>query len=84
MDRHSDITYALVDHITSPSAIVIPVKEVVRVCQERGVRAIVDGAHSPGQLPLNMAELGADYYIGIARSPLGSSLYAIPKDLPPI
>ena len=52
------------DHITSPSAIVIPVKEVVRVCQERGVRVIVDGAHCPGQLPLNMTELGADYYIG--------------------
>ena len=55
---------ALLDHITSPSAIVMPVKEIVQVCHERGVRVIVDGAHAPGQLALNMAELGADYYTG--------------------
>ena len=53
------------DQITSPSAVVLPVREIVRVCRERGVRVMVDAAHSPGQLPLNVTELGADYFTGI-------------------
>lgn len=64
LDGHPDITFALVDHITSPSAVMFPVKEIASVCRERGVKVIVDGAHSPGQLPLNLADLGVDYYTG--------------------
>ena len=37
----------------------------MRVCRERGVKVMVDGAHSPGQLPLNMKDLGAEYFTGI-------------------
>nr|XP_006812638.1 PREDICTED: uncharacterized aminotransferase C660.12c-like [Saccoglossus kowalevskii] len=42
----------------------MPIKELIVVCQSRGVQVIIDGAHAPGQLRLNLEELGADYYIG--------------------
>lgn len=64
LEAHPATKVVLIDHITSPSAIVMPVKEIAQVCHERGVRVIVDGAHAPGQLALNMAEIGADYYTG--------------------
>ena len=64
LEAHPTTKIVLVDHISSPISIVMPVKEIVQVCHERGVRVIVDGAHAPGQLALNMAEIGADYYTG--------------------
>lgn len=59
------MVFALVDHITSPAAVVMPVREIVKVCRERGVKVMVDGAHAPGQLPLDMTELDAEFYTGI-------------------
>jgi len=54
----------LVDHITSPSGIVFPIAEIVALCRARGVRVLVDGAHAPGMVPLDLETLGADYYTG--------------------
>ncbi len=53
---------ALVDHVTSATALVFPVAAIARVLRERGVRCLVDGAHAAGMLELNIAALGADYY----------------------
>lgn len=64
LSSHSDICVSVVDHITSPSTVLLPVKEIVRVCHEGGVRVVLDGAHGPGHLTLNLQELGADYYTG--------------------
>lgn len=52
------------DHVTSPTALVFPVTEIVEMAHRQGVPVLVDGAHAPGLLPLNLASIGADFYTG--------------------
>lgn len=54
----------LIDHISSPTGMVFPVKELVRRLDQLGIDVLVDGAHGPGMIPLNLEELGAAYYAG--------------------
>jgi isopenicillin-N epimerase len=51
-------------HVTSPTASVLPVEEVCRAAREAGVLSIVDGAHGPGHVHLDLESLGADVYAG--------------------
>ncbi len=53
-----------VSHITSPTAIVVPVEEICAAARRAGVLSIIDGAHAPGQLALDLERLGADVYAG--------------------
>lgn len=53
---------AVLDHIISETGVMLPVAELARLCRSRGVRLLVDGAHAPGQLELDVPSLCADYY----------------------
>lgn len=55
---------ALIDHITAFSALVLPIDDIVGVLDERGVDTLVDGAHAPGVVGLELDELDATYYVG--------------------
>ena len=54
----------VISHITSPSALIFPIAQVCQRARQRGILTIIDGAHAPGQLPLDLAALGADIYAG--------------------
>ena len=56
--------FAILDHVTSATALVLPAAEMATVCRERGVRVLVDGAHAPGAVPLDVPSIGADWYVG--------------------
>lgn len=53
-----------ISHITSSTAILFPVEEIVRRAREAGIITIIDGAHAPGQIPIHLDSFGADFYCG--------------------
>jgi isopenicillin-N epimerase len=54
---------AILDHVTSSTALVLPITEMTRVCRERGVAVLIDGAHAPGNIPLDISSIAADWYV---------------------
>ena len=54
----------LIDHVTSPTGLIFPVREIADAAHERGVAVLVDGAHAPGMIDLDIGTLGVDFYTG--------------------
>ena len=54
----------MVSHVTAPTAVLMPVEELCHRARDAGVLSVVDGAHAPGQVPLDLERLGADFYAG--------------------
>ncbi|XP_006824082.1 uncharacterized protein LOC102802809, partial [Saccoglossus kowalevskii] len=64
LSANPSIRIAIIDHITSSTALVLPVKNLIELCHQHSVQVLVDGAHAPGQIQLNLEQLAADYYTG--------------------
>lgn len=55
---------AVIDHVTSGSAIVLPMQRIVAACHKAGIPVLIDGAHAPGQIDLDLTSINADWYVG--------------------
>ena len=64
LHERPNIKLAVIDHITSCSALLMPVVDLVKICRKFGVLTVIDGAHAPGQIPLQINKIGADFYGG--------------------
>jgi len=73
-----------ISQITSSTALIFPVKEICEIAKQKGLLTIVDGAHVPGHIALNLAELKADVYTGACHkwmmTPKGCSFLYVKKE----
>lgn len=76
--------FALIDHITSATGIIFPIEKIIAEMHARGIEVLVDAAHSPGHVELNLEKLGAEYFVGNCHkwicSPKGSAILYVRED----
>jgi isopenicillin-N epimerase len=77
-----------ISHITSPTALILPVAELIRRAREAGILTVVDGAHGPGQVAVDLGELEPDIYVANlhkwACSPKGAGFLYARKEVQPL
>jgi isopenicillin-N epimerase len=73
-----------ISHISSATALIFPIKEIIEIAKERGLITIIDGAHAPGHIPLDIESLVCDFYTGAIHKwlcgPKGSSFLYVKKE----
>ena len=73
-----------ISHITSQTALIFPVEEICKIAKSKGIITIIDGAHTPGHIDLDITQIGCDYYTGACHkwmcAPKGSSFLYVAKD----
>ncbi|ELU05271.1 hypothetical protein CAPTEDRAFT_225673 [Capitella teleta] len=62
--KNPKVKIAVLDYISSCPSVLMPIKELIAVCKKHNVMSMVDGAHVPGQIQINLEELGADFFAG--------------------
>jgi len=86
VNRNTHILF--LSHITSSTALITPLKSLVACARDLGIITVIDGAHAPGQIPLNLKELGVDFYVGNCHkwmmAPKGAAFLYARKEMQPL
>jgi len=77
--------FALIDHISSLPGLIFPVKQIINKLEEKDIVVMIDGAHAPGMIPLELNELNPSFYTGNCHkwmcTPKGSAFLYVRKDM---
>jgi isopenicillin-N epimerase len=75
---------AILEHVTSSTALVLPIADLVKTFAEKGIDVLVDGAHGPGMLPIKLRDMQPAYYVGTLHkwvsAPKGSAFLYVRRD----